>query len=394
MIFSIGYILFFGMIIKIVATRMKFDALSLIGLIFLGIFSDSILSDTTMAVASDIRSMALVIILIRAGLSININKIKKIGIQATLLSFVPALSEMIAVAIASVVLLKFSVLEGLMMGAILAPVSPAIIAPRMINLINKKIGTEKNIPELVLVSASFDDVIIIVLFSAILGVYLQGTVSVMTFVNVPISIITGCVVGYGVSLIFCKLFKRYSVRDTIKVVVILGFGFMMFGLEDLINEFFPISMLVMIMSIGFGICNNYEVLSVRLQEKFTQVWVVAEILLFVLVGAAVDINYVYHAGIIAIVIICIGITCRMIAIVISLKATNKTLQLSKEEILFCCIALIPKATVQAAIGAVPLSYGVPNGEMILAISVVAIIFTAPIGAMLIDKNVGLLDENK
>lgn len=391
MIFSVGYILFFGIIIKIVANRIKFDALSLIGLIFLGIFSASILSDTTMAVASDIRSMALVIILIRAGLSININKLKKIGIQATLLSFLPALSEMIAVAIASVLLLRFSVLEGLMMGAILAPVSPAIIAPRMINLINKKIGVDKNIPELVLVSASFDDVIIIVLFSALLGIYLQGAVSVMTFVNVPISIVTGCIVGYSVSIIFCKMFKKYSVRDTVKVVLILGFGFMMFGLEGLINEVFPISMLVMIMSIGFGICNNYEVLSFRLQEKLTQIWVVAEILLFVLVGATVNINYVYHAGLVAIVIICIGIACRMVAIVISLEATNKTLQLSKKEILFCCLALVPKATVQAAIGAVPLSYGVPNGEMILAISVVAIIFTAPIGAVLIDKNVGLLE---
>lgn len=391
MIFSIGYILLFGMIIKIIATRINFDALSLIGLIFLGIFSASILSDTTMAVAPDLRSMALVIILIRAGLSLNIDKLKKIGIQATLLSFVPAIAEMIAVTIVSMLLLKFTVLEGLMLGAILAPVSPAVITPRMINLINKKIGTDKNIPELVLVSASFDDVVIIVLFSAILGVYLQGDVSVMTFVNVPVSILVGGVVGYGVSIAMCKLFKKYSVRDTVKAVIILGFGFMMFGLEGLINEFVPISMLVMIMSIGFGICNNYEVLSVRLQDKFAKVWIVAEILLFVLVGAAVDINYLYHTGLVALVIICVGIACRMIAIVISLKATNKTLQLSNKEILFCCIALIPKATVQAAIGAVPLAYGVHNGEMMLAISVVAIIFTAPIGAMLIDKNVGLLE---
>lgn len=349
--------------------------------VLLGPHMLDLISPEILGISADLREIALIVILVRAGLSIDMSDLRKAGRPALLMCFVPATFEIAAVTYLAPLLLGVSYIEAAIMGCVLAAVSPAVIVPRMIHLMETGYGKKSRIPQIIMAGASVDDIYVIVLFTAFLGMYRGEGFSASTLVSVPVSILSGVIMGAVTGIILVSIFKRIHMRDTVKVLIILSIAFMFVSIEDFLKPFFPVSGLLAVMSLGCSILRSYEILAKRLMGKFSKIWVGAEILLFVLVGAQVDISYLAGAGISSVLLILAALSLRIIGVSLSLAGTS----LSLKERLFCSIAYIPKATVQAAIGAVPLSAGVGAGNTILTVAVLAIIISAPVGAIGIDR---------
>lgn len=383
MLTSISIIILLGLSLGKIFNNLKLP--SLLGYILTGIvlspYAMNQIDTSLLNIAPQLRQIALVIILTRAGLSLNINTLKKVGRPALLMCFLPACFEILSVIVIGPLLFGITIVEAAIVGSVIAAVSPAIIVPRMINLIEEGYGEKHSIPQLVLAGASVDDVFVIVVFTAMTALEASGEFTALSFVKIPISIVSGIIVGAIVGIVLVQLFKKNHIRDTIKVLIIISISFLLLELENSISDYIPISGLLAIMSMGVIIKLNYEILAERIQTKYNKLWVGAEIMLFVLVGATVNMKYVADAGILTVIMILAALVFRMIGVFVCLIKTELTM---KEKI-FCMIAYTPKATVQAGIGAVPLAMGLNCGQMVLTIAVMSIIITAPFGAIAIDK---------
>lgn len=381
-LFSLSLILIIGFTISGIFNKLKIPGLlgMIITGILLGPYVFNLISPDILNISADLRQIALIVILVRAGLSLDIKDLKKVGRPALLMCFIPATFELITVTILAPVFLNITYIEAAIMGTVLAAVSPAVVVPRMIKLIESGYGKSKSIPQLIMASASVDDVYVIVLFTAFMGMYQGSKFNILSLIRVPFSVILGLTVGILIGLILIWIFKKIHIRDTIKVLIILSASFLLVTMESAIKPYIPISGLLAVMSLGSTISKKYELLAHRLMGKFSKIWVGAEILLFVLVGATVDISYLWNAGIMSLLLILIALTLRIIGVNLCLLKTP----LNKKERLFCSISYLPKATVQAAIGAIPLASGVTAGNTILTVAVLAIMITAPIGAIGMD----------
>ena len=384
MLLSIAYILLLGMFTGWICKKLKIP--SLLGMILtgmiLGPYVLNLIDDSILNISSDLRRMALIIILMRAGLSLDLNDLKKVGRPAILMCFVPACFEMIGMVILAPQLLGISVIDAAIMGAVVGAVSPAVIVPKMLKLMEEGYGTQKSIPQLILAGASVDDVFVIVMFSAFTGLAQGNSVSIQSFINIPISIVLGIMMGCIIGLILAKFFEKVHIRDTAKVIILLCLSFILVTLEDSFSSLIPFSALIAIMGMGIALQKKRETMAIRLSIKFNKLWVASEIILFVLVGATVDISYALSAGITTVILILGVLVFRMIGVLICLVKTN----LNVKERVFCIIAYTPKATVQAAIGGVPLAMGLSCGHIVLTVAVLAILITAPLGAFMIDKS--------
>lgn len=383
MLTSLAIIFLLGLLMGSIFNKLKLP--SLMGMIFTGIllspYAFNLLDDKILSISPDLRQLALVIILTRAGLSLDVKDLKKVGRPAVLMCFVPACFEILAVVMIAPKLLGVTVLEAAIMGAVVAAVSPAIIVPRMINLIEQKIGKENSIPQLIMAGASVDDIFVIVLFTTFTDLAKGGDMSLSSFAQIPISIIMGVLVGVLMATVLIKIFKKVHLRDSIKVIIILSVSFLLIELQNSLESIIPMSGLLAIMSMGILIKAKYEMLAVRLSNKYNKLWLAAEIVLFVLVGATVNVQYAITAGIPVVIVILFALMIRMIGVFVCLIKTK----LSKKERLFCMIAYTPKATVQAAIGGMPLAMGLSCGNIVLTVAVLAILITAPFGAIGIDS---------
>lgn len=382
MLLSISLILLVGMLAGWICTKLKLP--SLLGMIVTGIllgpYMMNCIDSSILNISSELRKIALVIILIRAGLTLNIDDLKKVGRSAIMMCFVPAVFEILGMVILAPRLLGISLLEAAIMGTVIAAVSPAVIVPKMIKLIDEGYGVEKGIPQLILAGASGDDVFVVVLFTAFTGLAQGDDISAMSFVNIPISILFGVVIGIIVGFGLAKFFEKVHIRDTAKVLIILSISFILVTIEACINFAITFSALIAIMFIGIAMQKHRNIVAQRLSLKFNKLWVGAEILLFVLVGATVNLNYVAVAGMSAVILVFGVLVFRMIGVFICLLGTK----LNRSEKIFCMLSYIPKATVQAAIGGVPLAMGLSCGNIVLAVAVLAILITAPLGAFFID----------
>ena len=383
MLTSIALILLLGLLLGSIFSKMKLP--SLLGMIIVGIVLGphalNLIDESILNISADLRQIALVIILTRAGLSLNIADLKKVGRPAVLMCFVPACVEILGTVILAPLLLGVSALEAAVMGSVIAAVSPAVVVPRMIRLIEEGYGREKSIPQLILAGASVDDVFVIVVFTAFTALASTGTISAVSFLQIPVSIVLGIILGLIVGLILIQFFRKFHMRDSVKILIILSFSFLILELQNRLEGIIPVSGLLAIMSMGIVIKQKYEILAVRLAVKYNKLWVAAEVFLFVLVGATVDLKYAVTAGAFAVLLV-IGALCfRMIGVAICMIKTK----LTKKERLFCMVAYTPKATVQAAIGAIPLTMGLPCGQLVLTVAVLSILITAPFGAICIDN---------
>lgn len=340
----------------------------------------NLLDDSILSISADLRQIALIIILTRAGLSLDIQGLKRVGRPAALLCFVPASFEMAGIILLAPPLLGVSYLDAAVMGAVLAAVSPAVIVPKMLRLTEEKWGTQKSIPQMLLAGASVDDVFVIVFFTAFMGLEQGGEVSPLTLLQIPVSIVTGVAVGLGVGLLLALYFKKVHIRDSLKVVILLSISFLLVSQQDTIGQWVPFSGLLAVMSMGVAVQKKREPAAVRLSVKYSKLWTAAEVLLFVLVGATVDLQYVSAAGVAAVVLIFGALVFRMAGVLTCLLRTS----LNRKERLFCTVAYMPKATVQAAIGGLPLAAGLACGHLVLTVAVLAILITAPLGAFGID----------
>lgn len=384
MLFSITLIILIGLLLSYSFQKLKLPGIlgMLITGIILGPYMLNAISPKILDISAELRKIALIIILTRAGLSLNIEDLKKVGRPAVLMCFIPATFEIIAIVILGPKFLGISYIEAAIMGAVLAAVSPAVIVPRMLKLMDGGYGYGKknNIPQLIMAGASVDDIFVIVLFTSFLNMYKGESFSLASLLSVPVSIVLGTLLGIISGLILINLFKKFHMRDTIKVLIILSVAFAFVSLEDAISNYISISGLIGVMALGATILQKYNVLAKRISLKFNKLWVGAEIFLFVLVGATVNINYIGKTGILAVLLIFCALIFRLIGVFICLIKTS----LSNKEKLFCAISYIPKATVQAAIGSIPLASGVASGELILTVAVLSIIITAPLGAISMD----------
>lgn len=383
MLTSIAIIWILGLSIGWLFSKMKLP--SLLGMIIVGIIISphclNIVDSSILGISADLRQIALVIILTRAGLSLNMGDLKKVGRPAVLMCFVPACIEMIGTIILAPMLFGITVLEAAVIGSVMAAVSPAVVVPRMIRIMDEGYGTNKSIPQLILAGASVDDVFVIVVFTALTTLASTGEISAMSFVQIPVSIVLGILLGAVVGLILVWFFKHNDMRDTIKVLIILSVSFLMLELQSRLESIIAVSGLLGIMSMGIVINQKYNELAKRLSVKYNKLWLGAEIFLFVLVGVAVDINYVFKAGVAVIILVVAALMFRMAGVAVSLVKTKLTVK----ERLFCAIAYTPKATVQAAIGTIPLTMGLACGEIVLTVAVVSILLTAPFGAICVDN---------
>ncbi len=382
MLTSLALIFLVGLILGALFIKLKLPALlgMIITGIILGPFALNLLDNSILSISSSLRQLALVIILTRAGLAMDIEDLKKAGRPAFLMCFLPALFEIMGTVLIAPKLLGITVLEAAIIGSVIAAVSPAVVVPRMLKLIEEKRGTGKSIPQLIMAGASVDDVFVIVLFTSFLGFEKGGELSVIKLVYVPVSIAIGIVTGIVIGYIMVKFFKKFHIRDSVKVIILLSISFLLLELEKKIGEKIPFSSLIAVMSIGIGILKNYDILAKRLSAKFSKLWVAAEILLFVLVGATVDIKYAIAAGVLAIMLIFGALVFRMAGVYFCLLGSR----LNTKERIFTMMAYTPKATVQAAIGGIPLAMGLACGELTLTIAVLSILVTAPLGAAAVD----------
>lgn len=382
MLLSIALILLVGMFTGWICKQLRLP--SLLGMIITGILLGphifNMIDESILNISSELRRIALIIILTRAGLSLDLNDLKKVGRPAILMCFVPACFEMIGMVILAPRLLGVSVLDAAIMGAVVGAVSPAVIVPKMLKLMEEKYGTRQGIPQLILAGASVDDVFVIVMFSAFTGLAQGGNVSPMSFVKIPVSIVVSIFVGMIFGIVLAKFFEKVHIRDTAKVIIILSLSFILVTFEDNYSDIIPFASLIAVMCVGIALQRRRAVVANRLSLKFNKLWVAAEIMLFVLVGATVDLKYVQSAGIAAVVLIFGVLVFRMLGVFCCLLKTK----LNMRERIFCMLAYTPKATVQAAIGGIPLSMGLACGNMVLTVAVLAILITAPVGAFAID----------
>lgn len=382
MLLSISLILMVGFALNGILGKLKIPGL--VGLIFTGILLGpqmlNLISPKILAISTDLREIALVVILIRAGLSLDLRDLKKVGRPALLMSFVPATFEMAAVILLAPALLHITRGEAAILGAVLSAVSPAVVVPRMLSLMESGYGRKKRIPQLIMAGASVDDIYVIVLFTAFLSMYGGGGFQASRLLSVPVSVILGVVLGIVVGVIMVRIFQRLHIRDTVKVLILLSTAFLFLSLEDALAPQVPLSGLLAVMAMGATVLKRYEILAKRLVGKFSKIWVGAEVFLFVLVGAAVEISALAEVGIAPLLLILGALLFRTLGVYVSLLKTP----LTAKERLFCAVAYLPKATVQAAIGSLPLAAGVAAGSTILTVAVLAILITAPGGAMGID----------
>lgn len=383
MLTSIAVILLLGLLLGSLFSKMKLP--SLLGMIIVGIVlgphAFNLIDESIIGISGDLRQIALVIILTRAGLSLKTADLVKVGRPAILMCFVPACAEIIGTIILAPILLGATVWEAAMIGSVISAVSPAVIVPRMITLMEKGYGKKHSIPQIILAGASVDDVFVIVVFTALTSLASTGNISAVSFLQIPVSILTGIMIGAMTGSILAAFFKRFHMWDSVKILIILSFSFLLLELQNRLEEIIPVSGLIAIMSLGILIKHQYSALAERLSDKYNKLWVAAEIFLFVLVGATVDLKYAAGAGIYAVLLVIAALAFRMLGVAISLIKTK----LTRAERCFCMIAYTPKATVQAAIGAIPLSMGLPCGQTILTAAVLSILITAPFGAICIDN---------
>lgn len=392
MLLSIGLILIVSLSLNAIFIKLKLPGLIafIITGIILGPYVLNLIDPNIISISSDLREIALIVILLRAGLSLDLNDLKKVGRPAILLSFIPATIEIIFIGFISPLLFDISLIEGFILGSIIAAVSPAVVVPRMIDYIEKKIGTDKQIPQMILAGSSIDDIYCIVMFTIFVGIQQTNTFHTLSIALFPLTIIASLILGIGIGYLLVIIFKKIHMRDTVKVLIIFASAFFLVVLEDFVEFYFEISGLLAVIALAGSILKTYPVLANRLTSKFSKIWVVAEIMLFVLVGAAVKISVLKTAGLLAVGLIFASIILRMIAVASCLHKTK----LNAKEKLFSCISYLPKATVQAAIGAIPLTLGMPAGYLILTISVLSIFITAPLGAIGMDRlNIKLLKVN-
>lgn len=390
MLTSLSLIFLVGLAMGAICRKLKLPRI--IGMLATGIVLGPYVLDwldpSILSISADLRKMALIIILLKAGLSLDLQDLKKAGRSAVLLSFVPASCELLGYVLLAPVILGITRVEAAVMGAVLAAVSPAVVVPRMVSLTEKKYGTDKAIPQMILAGASCDDIFVIVLFTTFLGMAQGGSADMMDFVNIPVSIVLGillgAVVGYGLYLFFETAYARkHYVRNSMKVIIVLGFSFLLIAIEGWLEGKIAVSGLLAVVSMACVIkLKSTAFVSKRLSEKFGKLWLAAEVILFVLVGAAVDIRYTLKAGVAAIIMILAALVFRSIGVLLCVAGTK----LTWKERLFCVIAYLPKATVQAAIGSVPLAAGLFCGNIVLSVAVMAIVITAPLGALGIDSS--------
>lgn len=382
MLKSIALIMLIGMSSGWVCRKVKLPGL--LGMLFTGIILGpyvlNLLDSSILLVSADIRKIALVIILTRAGLTLNLEDLKKVGRPAFLMCFVPATFEMIGMIILAPRLLSVSLIEAAVIGTVVAAVSPAVVVPKMIKLMEDGYGTKQGIPQLILAGASVDDVYVIVMFTAFTSLAQGGNVSVMSFVNIPVSIMFGIIIGIIIGKALAVVWKKLHIRDTVKAAIFLSVALLLVDIEASLNTPITFASLISVMFIGIALKKDRPEVAFRLSQKYNKMWVWAEVMLFVLVGATVDIGYVAYAGVSSIVIIIGALIFRMAGIALCMAGTK----LKLKERVFCMLAYTPKATVQAAIGGVPLSMGLACGNTVLTVAVLAIIITAPLGAFAID----------
>lgn len=390
MILSFGLILIVGMIFAQIFDSLKLPRIigMLLTGIILGPYVLNLLDTKILTISQELRTIALIVILLKAGLSLDIADLKKVGSSAFLLSFLPASFEILSYAIFVPKLLGLNLIDGFLMGAVMAAVSPAIVVPRMVKLIDEGYGKDESVPQMILAGASCDDVFVLVLFSSFLSMAMGDDFSYKSLFKVPVSILLGIglgiLLGYILYIFFERRYKNGSyIRNTSKVIIILSLSFLLISAEELLNDIIPISGLLAVISMAssYKIKADKGVVD-RLSDKFAKLWIFAEIILFVLVGAEVDIKYMTNIGVVGVVLIILGLLIRSIGVFISVKESN----LNKKEKLFTIFAYTPKATVQAAIGSVTLTNGLDSGMPILSIAVLGIIITAPLGAILIDNS--------
>lgn len=382
MLMSIAAMLLIGMGSAWLCRKLRLPGL--LGMIITGIVLGpgglNWIDSSILNISSELRKIALVIILTRAGLSLNLADLKKVGRPAVLMCFVPACFEILGMVLLAPRLLGISVLDAAVMGAVVGAVSPAVIVPKMLKIMEEGYGTSHSIPQLILAGASVDDVFVIVLFSAFTGLAQSNTLSWSAFAAIPVSIASGILLGAIIGFAMAKYFEKVHIRDTAKVILLLCTAFILVALEDRYGFVIPFSALIAVMCIGIALKKKREPVAVRLSQKYNKLWVAAEIMLFVLVGATVDIRYVFLAGGASVLLIFAVLLIRSAGVWCCLIGTG----LNYRERLFCMLAYLPKATVQAAIGGLPLAMGLSCGNMVLTVAVLAIMITAPLGAFLID----------
>lgn len=382
MLLSIALILLVGMSASWICKKIKLPGL--LGMlatgIVLGPYVLNLIDSSILNISSELRKIALIIILTRAGLGLDITGLKKIGRPAILMCFLPASFELLGIILIAPGALGMSVLEAAIMGAVLAAVSPAVVVSRMVKLMDNGYGTAKGIPQLILAGASVDDVYVIVLFSTFIGMMQGKGASIINFVNIPVSIILGMGIGILAGYLLAMYFEKIHIRDTVKVLLILSISFILVATEDMLNTPIKFSALIAIMFVGVGLHKKRDVVAKRLSQKYEKLWIASEVFLFVLVGATVNINYLGNIGIKALIVIFGALIFRMAGVFVCLIKT----ELNKKERLFTMMAYTPKATVQAAIGGIPLALNFACGETVLTIAVLAIVITAPLGAFAMD----------
>ena len=388
MLTSLAFIFLAGLSMAAVCQRLRLPRI--IGMLFTGILLGpyvlDLLDPAILSISGDLRQMALIIILLKAGLSLNLADLKKVGRPAVMMSFVPASFEMLAFFLFAPYLLGVNRIEAAVMGAVLGAVSPAVVVPRMVQLMDTGYGTAKSIPQMIMAGASCDDIDVIVLFSTFLSMAQGGSAHLADFVSIPVSIVLGIALGAGTGYLLSLFFEtayahKHCVRNSMKVIIVLGVSFLLMAIETWLSGVVAVSGLLAVVSMACVIkLRSVPVVSRRLSEKFGKLWLAAEVILFVLVGAAVDIRYTLHAGPAAVLMILVALTIRAMGVFLCLLGT----QLNGKERLFCILAYLPKATVQAAIGSVPLAVGLPCGQIVLSVAVLAILITAPLGALSMD----------
>lgn len=390
MLLSLAIIFLAGLFAAAVFERIGLPRI--IGMLGVGIVVSpyvlGLLDDSILGISSELRQIALIIILIKAGLSLDLSDLKKVGRPAVMMSFVPACCEIVGYVAFAPLLLGVNRIEAAVMGAVLSAVSPAVVVPRMVRLIEEKYGTDKSIPQMILAGASCDDIFVIILFSTFVTMAQGGTVHAADFLNIPISIVLGVIMGALVGMTVYFLFEssykhNRKIRSSTKVIIMLGTAFLLMSIETLAKPYVAVSGLLAVVAMACVIkLKSEKRVTARLSEKFGKLWIAAEVVLFVLVGAAVDVRYTLTAGISAVLMIFAALAFRAVGVFICMLGTK----LSAKERLFCVIAYLPKATVQAAIGSVPLSLGLPCGKIVLSVAVLAILITAPLGAIGIDRS--------
>ena len=382
MLFSLTLIFLSGIVLGSIFNRLKLPQLlgMLLTGIILGPYLLNLLDPKILSISTDLRQIALIIILTRAGLNLDINDLKKVGRPAVLMCFVPATFEILGMIIFAPKFLGLDLLDSAILGTVIAAVSPAVVVPKMLKLMEDGYGTEEGIPQLIMAGASVDDVFVIVLFTSFIGLASNGTFSALNLIKIPTSIFFGISVGFLCAILLIYFFKKVHIRDSMKVIIILNISFLLVTFEHSLTGIIGFSGLLAIMSMGTGIQEKNSILAKRLSSKYSKLWIAAEVMLFVLVGATVNIKYALGASIPAILLIMTVIVFRMVGVFLCLLGTS----FSYKERLFCMIAYCPKATVQAAIGSIPLSMGLSAGNIILTVAVLSILITAPLGAFAID----------